>query len=112
MKITTFTTFALAALLTACGGDTKTASNDAKTEAPTQTRTCENIRDEVIRVAGTNGVTIVKIYEPKTIKTEPTKISCSGRAVVSTGQEARIFYRDYQDEDGDWLVQYSEAPLD
>lgn len=33
MKITTFTTFAFAALLTACGGGTTTASNETKTES-------------------------------------------------------------------------------
>ena len=103
------------ALLSACGepSGTTTTGGDADS-APTSeiVRTCESIIPEVIRVAATNGVTVVKIYDPKAIKTEPKKISCTGRVLVSTGQEAKIYYRDMQDEDGDWLIQYAEQPLE
>lgn len=79
---------------------------------PEVVRTCESIRPDVIRVAGDNGVTIVKIYDPKTISAEPKHISCSGRALVSSGVEAKIYYRNFQDGDGDWLVQYAEQPFE
>lgn len=101
-------------LLSACGepSQTTTGGNADSPPTPEIVRTCESIRPEVIRVAATNGVTVVKIYDPTTIKAEPKKISCTGRALVSTGQEAKIYYRDVQDEDGDWLIQYSEQPLE
>lgn len=103
------------ALLSACSepSETATTGGDADSVAtPKIVRTCESIIPEVIRVAATNGVTVVKIYDPKTIKTEPKKISCTGRVLVSTGQEATIYYRDMQDKDGDWLIQYAEQPLE
>lgn len=103
---------ALAALalmpLAACGsGETEPAPK------PTETvRTCESIREGITRLAGERGVTIVKIYEPTPVKIEPKKVSCTGRAVVSSGQEAKIYYRAYQDQEGDWLLQYAEEPLE
>lgn len=101
----------LAACLTGCdAGEEATAP--AASPTAEFVRTCDSITPEVIRTAATNGVTIVKIYDPKTIKTEPKKISCSGRALVSSGQEATIYYRSFQDEDGDWLIRYAEQRLD
>lgn len=107
----------LATLLTACGGgapstNTETASEAGAAGPSVEVRTCESIRSDVIRIAAGNGVSIVKIYDPKVVKSEPKKISCSGRALVSSGQEAILYYRDSQDADGDWLVQYAETPLD
>ncbi|MBA2935313.1 hypothetical protein HZF05_14590 [Sphingomonas sp. CGMCC 1.13654] len=96
----------LAGFLSACG------SNDNPPPAPEIVRTCESIRSDVIRIAATNGVTMVKIYDPKTLKTGPKEISCSGRVLVSSGQSTTLYYRDSQDEDGDWLVQYAEQPLE
>jgi hypothetical protein len=108
---------ALAANLTACGGsapstNTETASEAGAAAPSIESRTCESIRSDVIHIAAGNGVNIVKIYDPKVVKSEPKKISCSGRALVSSGQEATLYYRDSQDADGDWLVQYAETPLD
>ena len=102
-------------LLTACGEaptSTSTGGNAEKAPTPKVARTCESIRPDVVRVAATNGVVIVKIYEPVTLLTEPKKVSCSGRAVVSTGVEAQIYYRSFQDEEGDWMIQYAEQPLE
>jgi hypothetical protein len=106
--------FAALLLLSACGEPSQTTIGGKADSAPTPeiVRTCESIIPEVIRVAATNGVTVVKIYDPKIIKTEPKKISCTGRVLVSTGQEAKIYYRDMQDKDGDWLIQYAEQPLE
>ena len=104
----TLPTCVLALLLSACG------SADRQPTPPVAevVRTCESIRSDIIKLAGERGFTIVKIYEPTTIKTEPKKVSCTGRAVVGTGEEAKIYYRNYQDQEGDWLVQYSEVPLE
>jgi hypothetical protein len=105
-----------AAFLTACGGastsgnDTAPATSDAGVTE--EARTCASIRSYVIKTAAENGVNIVKIYNPKTILNEPKKVSCSGRALVGSGQEAIVYYRNYQDSDGDWLVEYSERRLD
>lgn len=99
---------ALALLLAGCGTEP-----DESWPKPTETiRTCESIRDEIIMLAEERGVTIVKIYEPTPVKIEPKKVSCKGRAVVGSGQEATIFYRAYEDEEGDWLIQYAEEPLE
>ncbi len=104
-------TAALLALTVAgCGSDDSVAN--AAGEQQSEKKTCDSLRSEVIRVAATNGVNIVKIYDPKVVKDEPKKTSCSGRALVSSGQEAILYYRDYQDDDGEWLVQYAEQPLD
>lgn len=100
---------ALAAIhLTACGSTT----NDPAPKPTETVRTCESIREGIIRLAGERGVTVVKIYEPKPVKIEPKKVSCVGRAVVGTGQETTVYYRSYQDQEGDWLLQYSEQPLE
>ncbi|PZT90761.1 MAG: hypothetical protein DI625_17140 [Sphingomonas sp.] len=97
-------------LLSACGLD-EPADNLASTE-PVEVRTCESIRDDVIRIAGQNGVNIVKIYEPQTLVDTPDKLDCSGRVLVSSGQEAKLYYRSFKDADGDRLVQYSEQKMD
>ncbi len=103
---------ALAALgllpLAACGS----ATNELEPKPTETVRTCESIREGIIRLAGERGVTIVKIYEPTAVKIEQKKVSCTGRAVVSSGQEAKIYYRAYQDQEGDWLLQYAEEPLE
>lgn len=107
--------FAALLLLPACGEAPTAQSTGGEATASPQpeiVRTCESIRPEVIRVAATNGVTIVKIYDPTTIKAEPKKISCTGRVLVSTGAEGTFYYRDMQDEDGDWLIQYADQPLE
>lgn len=97
-------------LLSACGLD-EAVENLASTELA-EVRTCESIRDDVIRAAGQNGVNIVKIYDPKTVTDTPDKLTCTGRALVSSGQEAKIYYRSFKDADGDRLIQYSEEKLD
>ena len=99
-------------LVAGCGGGETTENNTVAVQAHIDANTCDTIRAEVIRVAATNGVNIVKVYDPKTIKSTPTKAVCSGRALVSSGQEAKIYYRNYQDADGDWLVDYSDNRLD
>ncbi len=111
MKMYALSGFTLVASLSACGPN---GGQPAPASPPTPqiVRTCDSIRPEVIRTAAANGVSIVKIYNPRTIKSEPKKVSCSGRALVSSGQEAKIYYRDFQDDDGDWLIQYAEKPLD
>lgn len=103
-----------ALLATSCGGSATTVDNTATATAQPHINsdTCDTVRAEVIRVAANNGVNIVKIYEPKTIKSTPTKAVCSGRALVSSGQQAAVYYRTFQDADGDWLVEYSENRLD
>lgn len=101
-----------AAMLAGCGSADEPASAPSPTPAPQVATSCSDLRDDVIRTAATNGVTIVKIYEPKTIKSGPAGSSCSGRAVISTGQAAKIYYRNFKDEDGDWLVQYAEQPFE
>lgn len=97
-------------MLAACSPD-KPAENVPSVET-TEVRTCESIRDDIIRIAGQNGVNVVKIYDPKTIRDTPKKLDCTGRAMVSSGQEATIFYRSFEDADGDRLVQYSEQKMD
>ena len=100
---------ALAAIpLTACGS----ATNEPAPKPTETVRTCESIHKSIIRLAGEHSVTIVKIYEPTQVKIEPKKVSCTGRAVVSSGQEAKLYYRAYQDQEGDWLLQYAEEPLE
>ena len=62
---------ALAAIpLSACGS----ATNEPAPKPTETVRTCESIRDGIIRLAGERGVTIVKIYEPAPVKTEPKKV--------------------------------------
>ncbi len=110
-----YLTITLAVVLSACGGEGSSTNTETVSETatrPVEVRTCESVRSEVIRIAAGNGVNIVKIYDPKVVRSQPKKISCSGRALVSSGQEAVIYYRDSQDTDGDWLVQYAEEPLD
>ena len=75
---------ALAAIpLTACGS----ATNEPAPKQTETVRTCETIREGIIRLAGERGVTIVKIYEPTPVKIEPKKVSCTGRAVVGIAAE-------------------------
>lgn len=97
-------------LLTGCGLDE--AVDNLALEEQFEVRTCESIRDEVIRIAAQNGVNVVKIYDPETILDTPDKLTCTGRAMVSSGQEAKIYYRSFKDADGDRLIQYSEEKLD
>lgn len=101
-------TLSIALSLSACDSGEQ-PSQPAETEP---VRTCESIRAEVIRIAAGNGINIVKTYVPKALVSTPDKICCSGLALVSSGQEARIFYREFKDAEGDWLVQYSETALD
>jgi hypothetical protein len=106
---------AAALVLSGCGeapSDTDAAAGADNLAAMATVRTCEGIRADVISIAAGHGVNIVKIYDPVVVKNEPKKISCRGRALVSSGQEATIYYRDTQDADGDWLVQYAEQPLE
>ena len=60
----TLPTCVLALLLSACG------SADRQPTPPVAevVRTCESIRSDIIKLAGERGFTIVKIYEPTTIK--------------------------------------------
>lgn len=108
-KLPTLSTLACTTLLTAYG----TADTEEQAAAPvTETiRTCDSIRDGIINLASGRGVTIVKIYEPKTIIDKPEMISCSGRAMVDSGQQVTLYYRNYKDQEGDWLLEYSEEPL-
>lgn len=106
----------LSAGLAACG-DNKPAEDEAAEIAKAEpARTCESIRERIVllseRNAGTSNNTIVKIYDPKTVKSEPSKVSCSGRAMLSNAQEATVYYRSYKDADGEWLIEYNEKPLE
>lgn len=113
MKSQTVTSIAVALLaLTVAGCGSGDTTDSAAGQQQSEKKTCDSLRSEVIRAAATNGVNIVKIYDPKLIKDEPKKTSCSGRALVSSGQETILYYRDYQDDDGEWLVQYAEQRLD
>lgn len=95
-------------MLSACGG----AESAPEPEVTETVRTCESIRDDIINLATERGVNIVKIYNPSPVKIEATNISCVGRAMVSSGEEAKLFYRNYVDQEGDWLLEYSEEPLE
>jgi hypothetical protein len=113
MKRQTVTIITAALLgLTVAGCGSADPTDNMAGEQQSEKKSCDSLRSEVIRIAATNGVNIVKIYDPKVVKEEPKKTSCSGRALVSSGQEAILYYRDYQDDDGEWLVQYAEQPLD
>lgn len=101
---------AMSLAVVGCGADAP--EENLALVQPVETRTCESIRDDVIRTAAQNGVNIVKIYEPKTILDTPDKLDCSGRALVGTGQQATIYFRSFKDADGDRLIQYSETKLD
>lgn len=107
--MTRYIAFAFVACLTGCGG--KTTSTAAETPAES-IRTCETIRADVIRLTEKNPTSIVKIYNPVTVKNEQKKVSCSGRAMLSNAQEAIVYYRAFEDPEGDWLVEYAEKPLD
>ena len=104
-KILTGTALACMSLLAACGSE-ESAGPVAET-----IRSCDSIRNDIIDLARTQGVTIVKIYEPKTIINEPKLVSCSGRVVLSTRQETTLYYSNYEDQEGDWLLEYSDEPL-
>lgn len=105
------TALALAISFAVAGCDAETPEENVASPTPSEVRTCSSIRDAVIRTAAQNGVNIVKIYEPTTILDTPAKLDCSGRAVVSTGQQATIYYRSFEDADGDRLIQYGETKL-
>jgi len=97
-----------ASILISCGGTEK----PPEPESAKPVRTCESIRDDIISLAMERGVSIVKIYDPSPVKIEAKKVSCVGRAMVSSGQETKLYYRNYVDQEGDWLVEYSEEPLE
>lgn len=107
----------LAAGLAACG-DNQSAKDEAAEIAKVEpARTCESIREQIVllterNVGKNSNNTIVKIYDPKTVKSEPSKVSCSGRAMLSNAQEATVYYRTYKDADGEWLIEYNEKPLE
>lgn len=109
-KLVISAALASVAFLSACGSEEET--QEAAVPVAEPIRSCDSIRDGIIDLASTRGVTIVKIYEPKTITDEPKMISCSGRAVVDSGQQAKLYYRNYQDQEGDWLLEYSEQPFE
>lgn len=69
---------ASAAILSACSSEEET--QEAAVPVAEPIRSCDSIRDGIINLASTRGVTIVKIYEPKTLTDRPDMISCSGRA--------------------------------
>lgn len=107
---------ALAGGLTGCG-DNKPAEDDAAEVAQAEpVRTCESIRAQVVllseRNAATNINTIVKIYDPKTVKSEPSEIRCSGRAMLSNAEESTVHYRAFQDADGEWLIEFNDKPFE
>lgn len=103
----------LVALIGCNSSQTAPGSSDTSaTPVPEMVRTCESIRADIIGLATQRGVSIVKIYDPKAIKIEPKKVSCSGRAVVSSAQQTKLYYRNYMDEEGDWLLEYAEQPLE
>lgn len=98
-----------AAFLSACSSEEETQEATVPVAEPI--RNCDSIRGGIIELASTRGVIIVKIYEPETITDMPQMISCSGRAVVDSGQQATLYYRNYKDQEGDWLLEYSEQPF-
>lgn len=97
--------------LAACG-ETKSSDEGLIVEQQERVRTCESIREDIIRLAGERGVIVVQIYEPTPVKIEPKKVSCKGRAVTGSAQETTVYYRAFEDQEGDWMIEYSEAPLD
>ena len=102
-----FPLLALAVGLTACGNETVGEKQEATTAY-----TCKSIRGDIIRVAKDNDLQLVQIYEPKTILTEPDKVSCSGRALASDKSEATLYYRSYLDQEGARLFEYNFQPLE
>ncbi len=102
--------------VSACGESTPTDETATEVAATEPVRTCENIREQVIllseRNVAANVNTIIKIYDPKTVKAEPGKVSCSGRAILSNAEETTVYYRAYQDSDGEWLIEFNEKPLE
>ena len=108
-KILKGTALASVSLLAACGSE-EVAQEPAGPVVET-IRSCDSIRDGIINLASGRGVTIVKIYEPKTLLDEPKMVSCSGRAMVDSGQQTALYYRSYEDQEGDRLLEYSEEPF-
>lgn len=102
-----FPAFALMATLTACGYEPASIAPDAASAF-----TCESIRGDIIRVAKDNNLQLVQIYEPKTVLTEPNKVSCSGRALASDKSEGTLYYRTYLDQEGSRLFEYNAQPLE
>lgn len=107
MNVKSMMALALIAGLAGCNQPAPTPAEPIK-----EVRTCESIRADVIAISEKNPVNIIKIYDPKAVVTEPKKVSCSGRAALSNAMEATVYYRAFEDEEGDWMVEYSENPLD
>ena len=63
-------------------------------------------------MAKDNNLQLVQIYEPKTVLTEPDKVSCSGRALASDKSEGTLYYRTYLDQEGSRLFEYNAQPLE
>ena len=106
----------LAGCLAACGENKPTEDAVAEVAQAEPVRTCESIRAQVVllseRNAATNINTIVKIYDPKTVKSEPSEIRCSGRAMLSNAEESTVHYRAFQDADGEWLIEFNDKPFE
>ena len=107
--ITTALALTIATVLGGCEYDASTYNELQSSEI---VRDCDTIRDGIIRVAAENGVNIVKIYDPTPVESNPTKVSCSGIALLGSGLEAPMYYQAKQDKDGDWLLMYSDNELD
>lgn len=107
---------AVAVSLAACSDNKPTEGDETGVAQAESVRTCESIRAQVVllseRNAATNITTIVKIYDPKTVKTEPNEIRCSGRAILSNAEEATVHYRAFQDADEEWLIEFNDKPFD
>lgn len=68
---------------------------------------CQDIIPYVNQLSLRQLVSIVKIYNPKEIRRSASNFTCSGEALLSTGEKLPIFFRKYKDKDGDVFFQYS-----
>lgn len=68
---------------------------------------CQGIIPYVSQLSLRQLVSIVKIYSSREIRRSSSNFTCTGEALLSTGERQPIFFRKFKDKDGDVFFQYS-----
>jgi len=73
--------------------------------------TCENIRQEIIDLTekdrASRGYALVAIYEPTEVSKTDNELNCRGKASWSDQDKTGITYKQYIDQDGNLMLEYT-----